>query len=86
MERLTEALAQINYDHANVPVSEFSFVSNGRLSGAPAPCPGTKCRVPPARELARFSALYADHVVIRNPFEQYTIHEGRSFANHQSHR
>lgn len=51
--------------------SLFDFVANLQLSGGPRPCGGLECRIGHADKLARFAALYADRVLIRNPFETY---------------
>ena len=54
-----------------VAKSLFSFAPNSSLSGAPFPCSSIECRLTKLDSLARFSALYANQVVITNPFEKY---------------
>jgi hypothetical protein len=56
----------------NAEPSDFDFSANGSLSGASSSCVMIDCRVQRADDMARFAALYADHVVIRNPFANYT--------------
>jgi len=51
--------------------SLFYFVANSQLSGGPHPCASLKCRIAHADTLARFAALYADRVLICDPFEPY---------------
>lgn len=50
----------------------FEFMANTSLSGGAQPCNETTCRVNRADHLARFAALYADHVVIPNLFAEYS--------------
>lgn len=52
----------------------FSFLASTSLAGAGNPCFDLQCRVERARALGRFSALYADTVLIRDPFEDL-LHE-----------
>lgn len=47
----------------------FSFLANSSLSGAANPCFHPLCRLARAKALGRFAALYADTVLIRDPFE-----------------
>jgi hypothetical protein len=56
--------------HGSVP--HFGFMANTPLSGGPSPCSEIDCRIARVDTLARFTALYADHVAIRNPFADYT--------------
>jgi hypothetical protein len=55
------------------PVREgpFTFVANDSLSGCNVPFSAGKKRLAKAAQLARFAALYADTLLIRNPFERY---------------
>ena len=55
--------------------SVFNFSPNANLSGAPYTCGGLGCRLDRVSSLSRFSALYADDVRIRNPFEDYVLDE-----------
>jgi uncharacterized protein (DUF433 family) len=52
----------------------FSFLASSSLSGAGDPCFGLGCRLDRARALSRFAALYANTVLIRDPFED-VLHE-----------
>jgi hypothetical protein len=67
IERLSEEISEAR----SVPQTVFSFVANGHLSGLPAPFVDQEPRVLAAEGLARFAALYADTVLIRDPFEIY---------------
>ena len=49
----------------------FGFLANTSLSGGSYPCGESHCRLQRADRLATLAALYADHVVIRNPFTSY---------------
>lgn len=49
--------------------SMFDFIANSQLSGLDYPCQKYVCRLNNLERLARFSALYADTVLIRDPFE-----------------
>lgn len=51
--------------------SPYRFAANSSLSGGAWPCAEPICRVKQADKLARFASLYADHVLIRDPFEYY---------------
>jgi hypothetical protein len=51
--------------------SRFGFLANTSLSGGPYPCHDAGCRLAKADELARFAALYADEILIRDPFGNY---------------
>lgn len=55
--------------------SIFDFIANDQLSGLPAPCAGEPCRLESTQTMARFAALYAEHVVVRHPFERYLPHD-----------
>jgi hypothetical protein len=52
--------------------SRFGFLASSTLSGAPEPCGQIACRLSKADELARFASLYADEVLIRDPFSRYS--------------
>jgi len=47
----------------------FSFLASSSLSGAVNTCFDPSCRISRAKALGRFAALYADTVLIRDPFE-----------------
>jgi hypothetical protein len=49
----------------------FDFAANTSLSGQGYPCMDEGCRIRKAEELATFAALYADRVLIRDPFESF---------------
>ena len=63
--------------HDRLPVARrsdalttFDFTVNGELAGAPFPCSSISCRMQNLMELTRFSVLYADSVVLPNPFAE----------------
>ena len=59
--------------------SRFGFLANTSLSGGPHPCFDLECRVARADEMARFAVLYADQVLIRDPFEPYFYPHGVNY-------
>src|SRR5689334_6281420 len=63
-----ESLLPVQKDRAR---SVFEFVANSQLSAEPLPCSALECRLEHADELARFAALYADRILIYNPFEKH---------------
>lgn len=65
----------------NIPYSMFTFAANSQLSGGPSPCVGESCRLESANQMARFAALYAEHVVIQNPFDRHVAHGIPNFDN-----
>ncbi len=50
--------------------SKFNFISSDSLSGGAGTCVYHGCRLKRADSLARFSSLYADKVIIQNPFNR----------------
>jgi hypothetical protein len=56
-----------------------NVVASKSLSGGAHPCGGLECRVASATIGARFSALYADHILIRDPFEEVRHHKQADF-------
>ncbi|WP_440889431.1 hypothetical protein [Vibrio sp. WZ-1] len=50
--------------------SPFSFTANQTLSGWDTPCGALECRLSKIDQMLSFSALYADEVYVRNPFEE----------------
>lgn len=46
----------------------FNFVASPSLSGGPSPCSALECRLDRLDSLAQFAALYADRVLIPDPF------------------
>jgi hypothetical protein len=63
--------------------SGFDFSANDSLSGGSTSCVAIDCRVQRADDLARFAALYADHVVIRNPFAGYGSQNRVDYLRHE---
>ena len=61
----------------------FDFSASGSISGGIYPCSEIDCRLRNVYELAAFSALYADKVLIPNPFEHIYHHltSDFNFAN-----
>ena len=55
----------------------FSFLASTSLSGAGDPCFHLDCRLDRALALGRFAALYAETVLIRDPFER-VLHDDDS--------
>jgi hypothetical protein len=53
--------------------STFEFIANSQLSGYPEPCGDIQCRLSNVDTMARFACLYADRVLIHNPFEDYHL-------------
>jgi hypothetical protein len=49
----------------------FTFAANDSLSGRSIPLCAGKARIMKAEQLARFAALYADSLLLRDPFEWY---------------
>jgi hypothetical protein len=49
----------------------FNFVANDSLSGRPVPVASGGKRLQKVTQLARFAALYADTLLVRDPFEAY---------------
>lgn len=48
----------------------FTFTANQTLSGWGTPCGALECRLLKIDQMLSFSALYADEVYVRNPFEE----------------
>jgi hypothetical protein len=53
---------------ASVAPSAFSFIANGELGGAVSTCANPACRLENVDSMARFAALYADKVLLPDPF------------------
>ena len=53
------------------PDNPFSFLSSSSLRGAANPTADLPCRLDQAQRLARFAALYADTVLIEDPFDYF---------------
>jgi hypothetical protein len=77
---LTEASAGKVTNH-----SIFNFSASSTMSGGTYPCAEVNCRVRNMYELAAFTALYADKVVIPNPFEHiyHRLSSGFRFDNEE---
>jgi len=71
VNKLNSALAKENKDMSVGGDSLYNFVATNRLSGGKNDCIRFECRLRKVEELANFSALYADIVLINNPFEEY---------------
>jgi hypothetical protein len=72
IEESQERLAHLKSKHSR----DHSFISNTQLSGGKSPCVAVECRLNHVDQLARFAALYADQVLIHDPFEYYD-HESK---------
>lgn len=55
--------------------ARFQFIANTSLSGGPLPCTRWECRRGNLDAAARFAALFAECVYIRNPFEAHLFAE-----------
>lgn len=53
--------------------SVFSFIGNASLGGYPSPCANPSCRIESVDSIARFAALYANVVLLPDPFAE--IHD-----------
>lgn len=62
-----EIIGESAFSKANT----FSFIASTPLSGGIQPCMEPICRAKRANSLAIFSALYADNVLIQDPFRKY---------------
>lgn len=51
-------------------VSKFTFIASTSLGGGPNPCAAEDCRFEHVKSLMQFSCLYADQVLIPDPFER----------------
>ena len=68
---LLEELSQKTTEPKNIGQGPFTFVANDSLSGRSVPFSTGDARVTNVAQLARFAALYADTLLIRDPFEWY---------------
>lgn len=55
----------------STPSSLYNFVASENLSGGSQYCSKIDCRFEKATEMANFASLYADTVLIINPFDKY---------------
>lgn len=68
---LVEELRQTTTEPKNISQGPFSFAANDSLSGRSIPFCEGEARVTKVAQLARFAALYADSLLLRDPFEWY---------------
>jgi hypothetical protein len=68
---LLEELRQTTTEPENICQGPFSFAANDSLSGRSIPFCSGEARVTKVAQLARFAALYADSLQLRDPFEWY---------------
>ncbi|HJR09746.1 MAG TPA: hypothetical protein VJ842_20970 [Pyrinomonadaceae bacterium] len=68
---LVEELRQTTTEPKNISQGPFSFAANDSLSGRSIPFCTGESRVTKVAQLARFAALYADSLLLRDPFEWY---------------
>ncbi|HZK55442.1 MAG TPA: hypothetical protein VFC84_14760 [Desulfosporosinus sp.] len=57
------------------PSSVYNFVASEDLSGGAKYCASIDCRLNKASEMANFASLYADTVLIKNPFGEYLTYQ-----------
>lgn len=67
LDELSEKVTEPN----NISQGLFTFAANDSLSGRSVPFSDRETRIKKAVDLARFAALYADSLLIRDPFEWY---------------
>src|SRR5262245_41760680 len=68
IETAIDEIEELIPDPQGKVTSPFEFLASGALSGGPAPCAALECRSDRLRELAYFTALYADKVWFPSPF------------------
>jgi len=61
------------------PTTPFSFSANSSLSGGDFPCQMLPCRINRVSNLVNFAGLYADTLIISDPFKRYK--ENYPFSN-----
>lgn len=49
-------------------VDGFNYIADSTFSGLPFPCAGDRCRLSRVSELIGFSSIYANQVIVYNPF------------------
>lgn len=69
--RFTESIFRALRNHTLPPSSPFGFVANSHLSGIRQFCGHRECRRNGLVQMAHFAALYADTVVLQDPFDLY---------------
>lgn len=62
--------------------STFSFIGSASLAGYPSPCSNPSCRLESVDSMARFATLYANEVILPDPFGE--IHEGLDHVEEES--
>ena len=67
-------------DRSDKKNGEFCFVASDNISGGKTVCSEIQCRSQKAESLGRFSAMYADKVIVKNPFEDWINY--KSINNH----
>ena len=65
-----------------IPKSPFSFMGNSSLGGDWLPCSAPYCRLNAVESMARFTALYADAVILPDQFE--ILHDGIETISHEA--
>jgi hypothetical protein len=65
-----------------IPKSPFSFMGNSSLGGDSLPCSSPYCRMNAVESMARFTALYADPVILPDQFEVLHAHIGTKYQDH----
>jgi hypothetical protein len=75
---LEELFSILNGYNTSKP-NPFGFICNNHMSGGRDICSHTNCRFKGLDTMARFAALYADHVLVQDPFDLYGDFE--SIAN-----
>src|SRR3989338_4001732 len=65
--------------------SIFNFSAGSSIGGGIRPCSCMDCRIENVHKLATFAALYADKVIIPNPFEHiyYNLSSDFNFKNNE---
>jgi hypothetical protein len=78
---ILESAAASIPEFTHTPSSTFTFAANDSLSGLPAPFDNRSARLKSADDLARFAALYADAILVRDPLHQYFNQEDAVDSN-----
>lgn len=74
--QLTDLACQLETVLNSTPqssVSNFEFIANGPLIGAPYPCRSFECRLKNVASLIQFAALYAETVYAPNLFREFLL-------------
>jgi len=70
---LLDELREKTTEPNNISQGLFTFAANDSLSGRSVPFSDGETRIKKVVDLARFAALYADSLLIRDPFEWYPL-------------